>query len=1199
MKKLWLLFTILFIFNQLSWGQLLNENFEYATGQLTALNGGADVSGGNWVSYSGTTLPLQVTLGSLAYSNYPSSEIGNKVDVINGSAEDAYRQFTTQTEGSKVYAAFLMNVTTTTGLALNTSTTGDYTVSLLPSTSTTLLLSRISLRAGSIANTFNVGLRTSSSNTAAVWDTTNYPINTTTLVVFSYEIISGNTNDIANLWVNPTLGTSEPTTDLTQTSALATDPVDISRITIRQGTNSFPGQLDGIRVGTTWESVTQAQITPTLTTNPTSLSGFTYVEGSGPSTSQSYNLSGSNLLPTDSLITVAGSTNYEISADDISYSDTVRIDYTGGNLADTIIYVRLKAGLSVGDYNSEIVTNSGGGATQQDVTVDGSVTSIPALLGDYYIGDPGTGPGGSDPQFATLRDAFQVLNNSPFNGNCTFYITSDITETYTPAVGLGLAINPEPYTVTFKPYSGTQPVITLNYPTDLNAGPSGALIIGIPMENNIAWDDLRVTKNIVIDGSNTVDGTTRDLTIQTALTAQRNGFPITIVGDVSNMVIKNTNIYYKAQGVSTYGNLFVSAVQLRSRNNLGVDYVPNNILLENNHISANFDGVVQNAQGYGTYQSGTPVPLLYPYNITLKNNLIEGKKRAIALYKAGSHNIFGNEIILNQNITASTTNEAIYAADVDTNSVVNIYDNKISKVSSMTNYVSGGNTGISIETLGTYNIYNNMIYGFELTAVNPVAYVRGIKNSSATAILNLNFNSIYLPDLTDIGTGAVAYQGIFLSDGTNNLADNIVVSAEKDFVSYCIYKNGALGTVTSNYNDFYSVDPTNGNFGFWDTSATKSLTDWQTVSGQDSNSVSKEVFFVSTTDLHLTGSSDGDFDLAGTPITGITKDIDGYTRSTVYPYKGADEASIKLAPWITIAEAIEDLNNDFVPDRLGQIVTVQGVVFSPNFQTTNNSFYIADSTAGTDIFMYAPPLYTWDLGDDLKITGVVTQYNGMSEIVVADSTGWVLMSSGNPLPTPTVITLAQFKANAELYEGSLVRFLGLNLVGGTWPASGSSTNLSLSDGIDTVVFRIDSDTDIDGSPAPSWPADVIGIGSQFDASAPYNSGYQIFPRYRTDFTPATSVENENTTVTQFELAQNYPNPFNPTTRINYSVPLDSKVTISVYSITGELVAELVNGYMPAGKYSVNFNGSNLASGMYIYRMIAGSFVQTQKMMLLK
>ena len=69
----------------------------------------------------------------------------------------------------------------------------------------------------------------------------------------------------------------------------------------------------------------------------------------------------------------------------------------------------------------------------------------------------------------------------------------------------------------------------------------------------------------------------------------------------------------------------------------------------------------------------------------------------------------------------------------------------------------------------------------------------------------------------------------------------------------------------------------------------------------------------------------------------------------------------------------------------------------------------------------------------------------------------------------------------------------------------------MTDGIDTVVFRIDSDTDIDGSPEPTWPVDVLGIGSQYDTSAPFDGGYQIFPRfYSFDFLPAGTIPVELT-----------------------------------------------------------------------------------------
>jgi hypothetical protein len=101
------------------------------------------------------------------------------------------------------------------------------------------------------------------------------------------------------------------------------------------------------------------------------------------------------------------------------------------------------------------------------------------------------------------------------------------------------------------------------------------------------------------------------------------------------------------------------------------------------------------------------------------------------------------------------------------------------------------------------------------------------------------------------------------------------------------------------------------------------------------------------------------------------------------------------------------------------------------------------------------------------------------------------------------------------------------------------------------------------------------------------------------FTYSQEVEVNTEIPTSFSLSQNYPNPFNPNTKINYSVPFDSKVTISVYSVTGELVMELVNDNVSSGSYSVDFDGSNLASGMYIYKMTAGNFTQTNKMMLMK
>ncbi len=391
----------------------------------------------------------------------------------------------------------------------------------------------------------------------------------------------------------------------------------------------------------------------------------------------------------------------------------------------------------------------------------------------------------------------------------------------------------------------------------------------------------------------------------------------------------------------------------------------------------------------------------------------------------------------------------------------------------------------------------------------------------------------------------------------------------------------------------------------------------------------------------------------------------------------------------TIAHAIEDLNMDYVPDHLNDTVRVRGVITSPNYQTTNNSFYLWDGTAGTDIFMPGPPKFNWALGDSIVVTGFVNQYNGMTEIQALDSASWDSVGTGT-VPDPTEITLAEYIANSEMYEGSVIKVKGLSLVGGSWPGAGASTNLSLSDGVDTVVFRIDSDTDIDGQPEPTWPEDVVGIVSQFDSSVPYSSGYQIFPRYITDFTPtavvpvelvsftasvqsgavllrwstATEINNKgfqverksstedwsritfvdgNGTTTnphiysyadnsaksgsysyrlkqidfdgsykysnvaevsfagaiKFELAQNYPNPFNPSTTISFSIPEASNVSLKIFNTLGQEVKTLVNGFKEAGSYKINFDAKNLTSGLYFYKIDAGTFSQVKKMMLLK
>ncbi len=95
------------------------------------------------------------------------------------------------------------------------------------------------------------------------------------------------------------------------------------------------------------------------------------------------------------------------------------------------------------------------------------------------------------------------------------------------------------------------------------------------------------------------------------------------------------------------------------------------------------------------------------------------------------------------------------------------------------------------------------------------------------------------------------------------------------------------------------------------------------------------------------------------------------------------------------------------------------------------------------------------------------------------------------------------------------------------------------------------------------------------------------------------ISNNTNLASEYKLSQNYPNPFNPSTKIDFSIPKSGHVTIKVFDIIGKEVATLINEYRNAGNHEITFNGSNLSSGMYFYRIEAGNFVQTKKMSLLK
>ena len=118
-----------------------------------------------------------------------------------------------------------------------------------------------------------------------------------------------------------------------------------------------------------------------------------------------------------------------------------------------------------------------------------------------------------------------------------------------------------------------------------------------------------------------------------------------------------------------------------------------------------------------------------------------------------------------------------------------------------------------------------------------------------------------------------------------------------------------------------------------------------------------------------------------------------------------------------------------------------------------------------------------------------------------------------------------------------------------------------------------------------------------------NAGKYIYRLKQIDFDGSFAYSSEvNVDVnfaSKYSLEQNYPNPFNPSTKISFSVPQSSFVSIDVYNSIGQKITTLVNEQMNAGNYSVNFNAANITSGIYFYKMTAGNFTEIRKMILVK
>ncbi len=306
---------------------------------------------------------------------------------------------------------------------------------------------------------------------------------------------------------------------------------------------------------------------------------------------------------------------------------------------------------------------------------------------------------------------------------------------------------------------------------------------------------------------------------------------------------------------------------------------------------------------------------------------------------------------------------------------------------------------------------------------------------------------------------------------------------------------------------------------------------------------------------------------------------------------------------------------------VGAIDSVGGVITADTSQLRLTALTTAGSTAWymqvgngpfSGLWLTGPDsiMTKLKMGDSVVVTGTVQENFEVTRL--GNITKGRVVASGKPIPAPVKLKTEIFgdgAANgnliAEPYEGMLVRFDSVTVTS-IDPVFSEPTEYWISNSSQAVIVRRDGRNNYSNSVADTAiGSTIVRVGNRFASVTGIlffsNGRYKVTPRTNADYTGfnPNSVRREHVTAKQYALDQNFPNPFNPSTTLRYSIPDAGVVTLKVYNLLGQEVATVVNEYQNSGVYSVSFDASKLASGMYLYRITSGEFSSVKKMLLLK
>lgn len=637
-----------------------------------------------------------------------------------------------------------------------------------------------------------------------------------------------------------------------------------------------------------------------------------------------------------------------------------------------------------------------------------------------------TGNALSQANSVELRSGSSVLISSHSSVQEAYNaITTPLTQAYQIWITSGYTGASEiiPITFTAKDGAGSSNTITLR-PAP---GVSLASITGSISNNAIIVLD--GADYVIIDGSASGD-TSKNLFIENIITTGTSSNTINLINGATNNVIKNCIVKNNTQTVSgPRGILFGTAANNPEGNS------------NNSILNCIIDGSRSSIASSGTAANPNQ-------NILIKGNVITNFGfTGIWVLSAATSVVIEDNLIYQTNGYSSTGVSGINVGSIPGQSLT-IRNNKIIGINSTS---ASGITIRGITFTGsagaTYEIYNNFISLTQSMSGAATMYYGIYFAGSSRYTMNIFFNSINIAGTHTGGTAGAPVSAAIYKVSTNdttaiNIKNNIMLNTRTGGTAGA-YHTGlgmatAAGMLDIDYNVSYAAGSSDSYHAYWGAPFNDIALYKTAAAPQEQNTIFKNTNFVSATDLHLTGASIGDPDLAGIPVQGITTDIDGNMRDASSPYRGADEAGtpvpVELASfsasvngtavdltWIT---ATEINNSGFEVQRSADKNSWSSLAFVKGHGTTSEPVIYRYQDAGLEAGKYYYRLKQVDL------TGSFEYHSLSSEVNIGvPSEFTVSQNYPNPFNPATKIAFAlPVSANVtlEIFDilGSRVMTLG-------------------------------------------------------------------------------------------------------------------------------------------------------------------------------